>query len=588
MRLRSFTLLLALPLLFALPACESAGKKKAVSVPVRHVPPPPVVQPEPIQQVVDPEPPPPPKPDPVVIVVANSENAYQGGMTAYRSGHLERAKREFDRALEILLTAPSEIRADSRTEQQIEKLIEGIHSVELIALKEGDGFAEQRPVPAPVDEIAELTFPPTPDPKLKEKVEREVKDTVSDLPLVINSWVLGYINHFASRGKAGMELSLQRAGRYRDMILRIFKEEGLPQDLIYLAQAESAFQPWALSRAGARGMWQFMYFTGREYGLQRNWWLDDRQDPEKSTRAAARHLKDLYNMFGDWYLAMAAYNSGAGGVQRAIRRTGYANFWELLKRNALPRETRNYVPIILAATIVAKNPEKYGLAQVQPEAAVSVDRLTLSTPTDLRLIAETIDCSVSLLQNLNPSLLRMVTPNGSFELKLPAGTKDKFLDQIALIPPDKRVFWRWHRVESGESLAQIAGRYKTTAATIAQVNSLRDVDTLQAGAKLVIPVTTSRDGDLTARTMRLSYRTRRGDTVQRVADRFGVDPDDLRAWNRIAGERLSAGRRLVVNVPKSGQAARSGNGRSSASRKKQTQPAGRTAGGSAIARVAPR
>src|SRR5207302_7213452 len=184
------------------------------------------------------------------------------------------------------------------------------------------------------------------------------------LPLVMNDYVAGYINFYSTRGHGTVERALVRSGRYRDMILRVLKEEGVPQDLLYLAEAESGFQPLALSRAGARGMWQFMAGRASEYGMARNWWLDERQDPVRSTRAAARHLKDLYAQFGDWYLAMAAYNSGPGTVQAAVRRTGYADFWELYRRNVLPKETRNYVPIILAVTIVAKNLSQYGFDDV--------------------------------------------------------------------------------------------------------------------------------------------------------------------------------------------------------------------------------
>ena len=175
------------------------------------------------------------------------------------------------------------------------------------------------------------------------------------------------------------------------MIFRIFKEEGVPQDLIYLAQAESGFKPLALSRARARGMWQFMASRGVGYGLHRSWWIDDRQDPEKATRAAARHLKDLYNQFGDWYLAMAAYNSGPGNVQQAVKRTGYADFWELYKRNVLPGETKNYVPIILAMTIISKNPARYGLDAVTPEPPLHYDVVKVNYPVDLRLVAECVD-----------------------------------------------------------------------------------------------------------------------------------------------------------------------------------------------------
>ena len=244
------------------------------------------------------------------------------------------------------------------------------------------------------------------------------------------------------------------------------QEEGVPQDLIYLAQAESGFHPLAVSRVGARGMWQFMSSRARGYGLQRNWWVDDRQDPEKSTRAAARHLKDLYNEFGDWYLAMAAYNSGPGTVQSAVKRTGYADFWELYNRNVLPKETRNYVPIILAVTIMAKNPAQYGLDNMDPEKPVPYDTVKIDYPVDLRLVAQCVDVSPPTLQDLNPSLLRLTTPKDQpFELHLPAGTKENYLTAIGPSRREMRVWWRYHKVAPGDTLASIARTYRTTPAS---------------------------------------------------------------------------------------------------------------------------
>ena len=203
---------------------------------------------------------------------------------------------------------------------------------------------------------------PAGDPRLALKAEKELISVPHDLPLTVNDSVLQYLSFFTTtRGRAIVEHGLERAGRYNDMIRRVLKEEGVPQDLIYLAQAESAFQPQAVSRAGARGIWQFMPYRGEEYDLERSYWVDERSDPEKATRAAARHMRDLYDMFGDWYLVMAAYNSGPLNVARAIERTGYADFWELQKRNALPKETQNYVPIIIALALVAKDPALYGV-----------------------------------------------------------------------------------------------------------------------------------------------------------------------------------------------------------------------------------
>ena len=221
-------------------------------------------------------------------------------------------------------------------------------------------------------------------------------------------------------------------------------------------------------------MWQFMPWDGVHAGLQHNWWVDERQDPEKATRAAARLLKDLFSQFGDWYLAMAAYNSGPGTVQRAVQRTGYADFWELYRRNVLPEETRNYVPIILAMTIMAKNPSQYGLDHLPLDPPAASDTVRIHYPIDLRLVAECTDSSTAVLQELNPSLLRMTTPKDmDFDLHLPVGTAEKFQKTVAAIPEEMRVYWRYHRVESGETLSEIARRYHTTASAIAEANNLQ-------------------------------------------------------------------------------------------------------------------
>src|SRR3974390_3158692 len=334
-------------------------------------------------------------PDPVADLIAQVEKEYQAGQENYRAGHLEAAKQDFDRAFNTLLGSNLDVRSDERLEHEFDRILEGINGFELEALQAGDGFTEQKSEPAPIDEANEVTFPV--DPNVKAKAEAEIKSTHSDLPLMMTDQVAGYINYFSTRGRGTIERALVRSGRYDDMIRRTLKEKGVPQDLIFLAQAESGFHPLALSRAGARGIWQFMGSRARGYGLERDWWLDERQDPEKSTRAAARHLKDLYAQFGDWYLAMAAYNSGASTVQHAVERTGYADFWELYRRGVLPQETRNYVPIILAETIMLKNPDTYGL-HVTAESPQELDKVTISYPVDLRLVAECVDTSVDRLQ----------------------------------------------------------------------------------------------------------------------------------------------------------------------------------------------
>ncbi|HYA24076.1 MAG TPA: LysM peptidoglycan-binding domain-containing protein [Terriglobales bacterium] len=493
-----------------------------------------------------------PKPDPVVDLIAQVEKEYQSGQDDYKAGHLEAAKQDFDRAFNLLLESPLEIRADERLQREFDHLLDGVNSLELEALQQGDGFTEQKSEPAPIDEANEVTYPV--DPGIKAKAEAEVKETHSDLPLMLTDPVASYINYFSTRGRGTLESALARGGRYREMIESILKQEGVPQDLIYLAQAESGFHPLAVSRAGARGMWQFMASRARGYGLERDWWVDERQNPEKATRAAARHLKDLYNQFGDWYLAMAAYNSGPGTVQNAVKRTGYADYWELYKRNVLPKETRNYVPIILAVTIMAKNPMQYGLEDVVPEKPVPYDTVKINYPVDLRLVAECVDSSAGTLQDLNPSLLRWTTPkNQQFELHLPTGTKERYLSAISAVPPDMRVWWRYHTVAPGDTLASVARAYRTSARVIAQANGIDEEEQLSAESKLIIPVApgkhpSSEDGATYSRRA-TRYTVRKGDTVQTVADNFGVPAATVRRWNHVKGDSLRGRHVLYIHLP---------------------------------------
>jgi len=485
--------------------------------------------------------------DPVPGIIAEAEKAYQDGLSDYKAGHLDAAKQDFNRAVDILLQSPVGIKSDDRLQQEFDKITEEISKLEVTAFKQGDGFTEQQSEPAPIDEANQVAVPA--DPGMTAKAEADLRNTNSDLPLMMNDSVAGYINYFSSGGRGVFERALVRSGRYRDMIRRVFKEAGIPQDLIYMAQAESGFHPLALSRARARGMWQFMASRGVGYGLRRSWWVDDRQDPEKSTRAAARHLKDLYKQFGDWYLAMAAYNSGPGNVQQAVQRTGYADFWELYKRNVLPKETKNYVPIILAMTIMSKNPGQYGLEGVQVDPPQKYDVVTVNYPVDLRLVSECVDVPVEQLVDLNPSLLRRTTPKDqSFDLHLPEGTRDKYETAIAVVPKDKRVSWRYYKVQSGDTLAAVARKYHTTERSIAQVNELQDNE-LIADARLVIPVSIAESDKIRYSRYASHYKTHAGDTVLTVAEDFGVAPDRLRRWNRLKGNELRRGRLLVIYKP---------------------------------------
>jgi membrane-bound lytic murein transglycosylase D len=488
-----------------------------------------------------------PKKDAVADLIAQVEKEYQAGLDSYHAGNLDAAKKSFDTAVNLLLNADATLRADERMDRELDRIMEGVNGLDQLASVEGEG-AQQKQEPAPIDETNEVT--PQADASIKAKAEAEIKSTHSDLPLMMTDQVAGFINFFSNRGRGVLERGLARSGRYEEMIRRTLKEEGVPQDLMYLAQAESGFHPLAVSRVGARGMWQFMGSRAPGYGLQRNFWVDDRQDPEKATRAAARHLKDLYAQFGDWYLAMAAYNSGPGRVQSAVKRTGYADFWELYRRNVLPKETRNYVPIIVAVTIMAKNPEQYGLDDVNRDRPVPYDTVKIDYPIDLRLVAQCVDATPAELQDLNPSLLRLATPKDRpFDLHLPAGTKEKFTSAVAAIPADKRLWWRYHDVRAGETLASIAKAYHTTAKNISDANHLEDASP-EADSKLVIPIAPGKYSDGSTYARRITrYRVHQGDTVESVAENFGVPARMVRGWNRLKGNSLAGRKVLYLHLP---------------------------------------
>jgi membrane-bound lytic murein transglycosylase D len=504
------------------------------------------------------------------FLIAQVEERFTSGEQNYKAGHLEAARRDFDDAVDWMLESGYDPNGDAKLSELFHRVVDTVYTYELQAFRAGDGFQEAPAVPAAIDEVAEMTFPV--DPRLKERAEEAAKNISHDLPLTVNDAVLSFLNFFQTpRGRTIVETGLGRAGRYRDMIARVLHEEGVPQDLIYLAQAESAFQPLALSRAGARGIWQFVSYRGQEYGLRHTWWVDERQDPEKATHAAAQHLRDLYKTFGDWYLAMAAYNCGPGNVQKGIERTGYADFWELYKRNVLPRETRNYVPIIVALTLIAKDAAHYGI-QAEPEAPVPTDVVKPGRAIDLRLVAETIDVDVETLRGLNPSLLRLATPNDpSFELHLPQGTAERFSAEIADIPPDKWVSWRRHRVEAGETLTAIAKKYRVTPGAIAEANNLERGAALDPGEKLIIPATQPQSE--TKRRV-VSYRVRKGDTLGGIADRFSVDTEDVRKWNRMKTRHVSRG--MVLRIYTLGGAPEAAPARHRKKSKKKSQPSATT------------
>jgi membrane-bound lytic murein transglycosylase D len=472
--------------------------------------------------------------------------AYAAGDADYRRGRLPEAKAAFDHAVDLMLTSGIDIRTEPALEDEFNRIIDQVNALEMEALKVGNGFAPKEEE-TPAEVASDVTFAANPD--IEAKARAELATTHSDLPLMVNEYVSSFINFFANsqRGHNTLLHSFQRAGRYKAMIQRVMAEEGVPQDLIYLAVAESSFQPRAVNRrSGAGGMWQFM--PHGQYGLTRNGFVDERFDPEKSTRSYARYMKFLYDQLGDWYLAMAAYDWGAGNVQRAVEKTGYADFWELYKRHNLPGETQNYVPEILAAIIIANNPHQYGFDEITLDPPVLTDTVSITYSVDLRLASDLVNAPVDELEALNPSLLRMVTPpDAAFDLHLPAGTATMFEERIAAIPESHRNSWRYHRVAADDTLEGVARTYHVSESDLAAANQLSAGESVAGIEALVVPVAPA--AAPSAHTV--MYTARRGDTLVSIADRFGLSLDQLRRWNHLeAGvTRVTPGQRLHVAEP---------------------------------------
>ena len=409
---------------------------------------------------------------------------FQSGKRYYQIGDMDNARQEFDNAIDLMLEAGEQGLIDRQQyERQLDEMVDSIHRYDLEDLGAAAAVDQGKFEKAPLEDILQMTFPV--DPKLKDKVREQVAATTSQLPLSVTDAVLGYINYFSNRGRRTLLYGLQRSGRYRPMIQRILDEEGIPQEIIHLAQAESGFMQRAVSRAAAGGMWQFVKFRGNEYGLKQTAYTDDRMDPEKATRAAAHHLRDLYHEFGDWYLAIAAYNCGPVTVEKAVERTGYADFWELRSRGVLPAETTNYVPIILAMTIMEKNAAEYGIQGFQLDAPLEYDTVETTAPTSLTLVADILDLPFSELAELNPASLRGMMP-AEYSLHVPKGSGSPLVAALQLIPANHLDAWRMHRVGGGETMATIAKRYGVTPAAIVSVNRLESAHAVE-GDRLLIP-----------------------------------------------------------------------------------------------------
>lgn len=392
-----------------------------------------------------------------------------------------------------------------------------------------------------------------------------------DFPVVENEKVHYYLDYFSGSIRTTFNRWLERSGRYLPLMQGIFEEEGLPLDLTYLALVESGFNVRAYSWAHAAGPWQFIQSTGIEYGLNSDWWWDERRDFEKSTRAAARFLKHLHQRFdGDWYLALAAYNCGPGRVSRAIERTGSSDFWELSRQNAIPAETRNYVPKLLAALIIAKQPEKYGFEDIRFMEPLAFETVELTGPLDLEVAARLCDVPVDKVKNLNPELKRWCTPPGisKYPLRIPAGSRERFQAKYAVLPERDRISYMRHQVRRGDTLGALARKYNTRVEDIMSLNRIQNPRALRVGSDLILPL---RDGvgRLAAETVvapsaparSARYTVRQGDSLWKISRRFGVGESDLRSWNGLTGKSvIRPGQQLVVSAPTAPRAAASASG----------------------------
>ena len=493
--------------------------------------------------------------DPVSSAVSEADAALRSGLAAADAGHLQRARSEFDRATDILLSFPGGALADPRVAEAYRRTLETVQVREVEMLAAGDGFTETDTEPASIDEIGKLPVGESPtSPQTRAQATAAVAGEFLDLPIELNEPVLSCIDLYLGREREWFAAALARGHRYLPHIRQVFASEGIPQDLAYVALVESAFKTNAYSRAKARGVWQFISATGRRYGLDIDWWVDERGDPDKATRAAARYLKDLHGIFGDWNLALAGYNAGEGKVLRGLRRYGVADFWALRRTRALRPETKNYVPLIHAAIVIAKAPERYGFT-IEPERALESERVPITGAFDLRVIAECAGEPLDNIRTLNPELRRLATPaDRTYALAVPLGRAEAVAECVETLPPEKRVNFRKHVVRRGQSLASIARANGVSAGDIAEANGIAVGKRLRRGTELIIPIPAharvatvrhQRTPDA-ADGRRVRHRIKPGDTLMSIAARYGTTVRELRTWNRLPDTRIAAGNVLTI------------------------------------------
>jgi membrane-bound lytic murein transglycosylase D len=503
---------------------------------------------------------------PLLLAMQRAGSHYERGIQEMGLGNTNQAEWEFDAALETLL--------NSDLNGGIPPRLIGGSQVSSIP----SYLWLSRLAVSPRNSSTEPTAPPDPDeptqeapallsPEDLQAIAKEKPGSATPLPepdvrkygfpIVFNEQVRDFIEYFQTRKLGVISRAFERASRYSPMIRQTFQEKGLPEELLNLAFIESAVNPWATSRARAAGIWQFMTSTAKLYGLQVSWWVDERRDPEKSTRAASEYLRNLYRMFDSWPLALAAYNAGEGTVQRAIERQRSRDFWSL----RLPKETQLFVPAFMAMTIISKEPERYGFTP-PADQPFETETVTLRQPADFRSLARAARTSVERLRELNPELIRWSTPPAAaqYSLRIPAGLRADFLDELAQIPPAQRVGWVSHRVRKGETAPAIAKHYGVSLQAVLDMNGLTKRHTLKPGGTVLVPALSSSAPakDVEVRDNRAGgerpktatrHKVKKGETLAQVAQTHGVSVEELRRWNNLSrSAALRPGQTLKVSL----------------------------------------
>ena len=397
--------------------------------------------------------------------------------------------------------------------------------------------------PSPANPDGLTYFPPDPGDSGDLASQVSGNHTYEDIPVIVNPAVERNIDYFQNVIHDRFQEWLTRFYSYRPLIEQIFVEVGLPKELIYLSLVESGFNPRAYSRARASGPWQFIKSTGRIYGLTVNWYVDERRDPIKSTVAAAVHLRDLYDLFGSWPLALAAYNAGAGKISRAIEKTGTRDFWTIARTRYIRRETKQYVPKFMAAMSIARSPKQFGFHD-HSQPVHQYEEIRMDRPVHLRSVARETGTSFEELRRLNPELRRSVTPpdRDGYYLKIPVGTAGRVEQAKSRMkmwtqPPSQRA---WYRVRRGDSLSVIAHRFGTSVRQLKNLNGLSGT-LIRVGQRLRVNRDVMEAGEVTW------YRVRRGDSLWSIAKRFRVSVQDLKILNNLRSSLIRAGRMLMIS-----------------------------------------